>query len=45
MREPGEIDRVLREGAERAETIARPVLMDVYDIVGFLKTGTRFAGI
>ena len=45
MREPGEIDRVLREGAERAETIARPVLMDVYDIVGFLKTGIRFAGI
>ena len=38
MGDPGEIDRVLREGAERADSIARPVLREIYDIVGFLKT-------
>lgn len=36
MEDPGEIDRVLREGAERADAIARPILREVQDVVGFL---------
>ena len=36
LKEPGEIDAVLREGAERAEAIAAPIMREVEDIVGFL---------
>jgi len=36
--DPGHIDRVLRDGAERARAIAEPVLDDVKDIVGLLRT-------
>lgn len=33
--DPAEIDRVLREGAERADAIARPVMDEVRQIMGF----------
>lgn len=38
MQDPAEIDRILGEGAERAEAIARPVLDQVYDIVGMIRS-------
>ncbi len=34
--DPGHIDSVLRDGAQRAEALARPILRDVKEIVGFL---------
>jgi tryptophanyl-tRNA synthetase len=37
LKEPGEVDRVLRKGAERAEAIAEPILRQVEDTVGFLR--------
>jgi tryptophanyl-tRNA synthetase len=37
LADPGHIDRVLREGAERAAAIAEPVLAQAYDLVGFLR--------
>jgi tryptophanyl-tRNA synthetase len=37
MADPGSVDAVLRDGAERAAAIAEPILKDVYEIVGFLK--------
>ncbi len=37
MGDPGYIDSVLRNGAERANAIAEPILGEVYDIVGFLR--------
>ena len=36
LADPGEIDRVLADGAERAGTIAEPILKDVKRLVGFL---------
>ncbi|MGI9434543.1 MAG: tryptophan--tRNA ligase [Geminicoccaceae bacterium] len=36
MADPGEIEGILRKGAERAEAIAADNLAKVYDIVGFL---------
>jgi tryptophanyl-tRNA synthetase len=38
LADPGEIDRVLGEGARRARAIAAPIMSDVKDIVGFLQT-------
>ena len=35
--DPGAVDAVLRDGAERARVIAEPVLEEVYDAVGFLR--------
>ncbi|HVO15457.1 MAG TPA: tryptophan--tRNA ligase [Alphaproteobacteria bacterium] len=35
--DPGQVDRVLRQGAERAAALAAPILREVYDIVGFLR--------
>jgi len=35
--DPGAVDAVLRDGAERARAIAEPILAEVYDIVGFLR--------
>jgi tryptophanyl-tRNA synthetase len=35
--DPGAVDEVLRDGAERARAIAEPVLEEVYDVVGFLR--------
>ncbi len=34
--DPGYVDTVLREGAEKADALARPILRDVKEIVGFL---------
>ena len=36
--DPGHINSVLAEGAERARAIARPIMNDVKDIVGLLRT-------
>ncbi|WP_298569289.1 tryptophan--tRNA ligase [uncultured Aliiroseovarius sp.] len=36
-----EIDRVLAEGAEKAEAIAQPILDQAYDITGFLRSRKR----
>lgn len=33
----GEMDRILRDGAERARAIAQPIMADVRDIVGFVR--------
>ncbi|MFN4159047.1 MAG: tryptophan--tRNA ligase [Gemmobacter sp.] len=38
MQDPAEIDRILGEGARRAEAIARPILDQVYDIVGMIRS-------
>ena len=38
---PGDIDAILADGAERAEAIAAPVIDQVNDIVGFLGAGGR----
>ena len=37
MKDPGHVDAVLRDGAERANALAKPILDEVYRIVGFLK--------
>ncbi len=37
MQDQGQIDAVLRDGAERADAIARPILREVQDTVGFLR--------
>ena len=37
MADPAEIDRILAHGAERAEALARPVLDEAMDAVGFLR--------
>jgi tryptophanyl-tRNA synthetase len=34
--QPGEVDRVLRWGAQRAQALAEPILREVEDVVGFL---------
>jgi len=34
--DPGYVDSVLKNGAERADAIAQPVLQEVYETVGFL---------
>jgi len=31
------VDSILREGAERAQAIAQPIIDEVYDIIGFLR--------
>ncbi|MBU2956766.1 tryptophan--tRNA ligase [Paracoccus sp. 1_MG-2023] len=38
MADPAEIDRVLADGADRAEAIARPILNRTKDIMGLLRT-------
>ena len=37
LAEPGHIDRLLFEGAARAEAIANPIVAEVERIVGFLQ--------
>ena len=37
MKDPGHVDAVLRNGAERARALAEPILAEVYRTVGFLK--------
>ncbi|MEQ9643651.1 MAG: tryptophan--tRNA ligase [Alphaproteobacteria bacterium] len=34
---PGDVDQILRAGAERARAICAPILQEVYDTVGFLR--------
>jgi tryptophanyl-tRNA synthetase len=36
--EPAEIDRILADGARRAQAIARPIMDEVKDIVGFVRS-------
>ena len=38
MQDPAEIDRILGAGAERADALARPILDQVYDIVGMIRS-------
>ena len=38
MKDPAEIDRILGQGAERAEAIARPIVDQGYDIVGMIRS-------
>jgi tryptophanyl-tRNA synthetase len=38
MNDPGEIDRILGDGANRAAEIAEPILAKTYDIVGFVRS-------
>jgi tryptophanyl-tRNA synthetase len=37
LADPAEIDRILKDGAERADAIAAPILRDVKQLVGFLQ--------
>ncbi len=41
MQDPSEIDRILGQGADRAEAIARPIVDQVYDIVGMIRSRGR----
>ncbi len=38
MADPAEIDRILGDGAERADAIAQPILDQTYDIVGMVRS-------
>ncbi|MGL6211391.1 MAG: tryptophan--tRNA ligase, partial [Paracoccaceae bacterium] len=38
MQDPAQIDRILGQGAERAEAIARPIVEQVYDIIGMIRS-------
>ncbi len=38
MQDPAEIDRILGEGADRANAIARPIVDEVYDIIGMIRS-------
>ena len=38
MKDEAEIDRILGKGADRAEAIARPIVDQVYDIVGMIRS-------
>jgi tryptophanyl-tRNA synthetase len=38
MKDPAEIDRILGKGAARADAIARPIMDEVYDIVGMIRS-------
>jgi len=38
MADPAEIDRILGDGAERADAIARPIIEQVYDITGMIRS-------
>lgn len=38
MKDPAEIDRILGLGAARAEAISRPIVDQVYDIVGMIRS-------
>ncbi|GGE03653.1 tryptophanyl-tRNA synthetase [Gemmobacter megaterium] len=41
MQDPAEIDRLLGRGADRADAIAQPILEQVYDIVGMVRSRRR----
>ena len=38
MKDPAEIDRILGKGADQADAIARPIVDQVYDIVGMIRS-------
>ncbi|MEH7829769.1 tryptophan--tRNA ligase [Gemmobacter denitrificans] len=38
MQDPAEIDRIIGQGAARADAIARPIVDQVYDIVGMIRS-------
>jgi tryptophanyl-tRNA synthetase len=38
MADPAEIDRILGDGADRADALARPILGQVYDITGMIRS-------
>ena len=38
MADPGEIDRILGAGADRAAEIAEPILARTYEIVGMVRS-------
>ena len=38
MKDPAEIDRILGQGADRAEAIARPIVDQVYEITGMIRS-------
>jgi tryptophanyl-tRNA synthetase len=38
MKDPAEIDRILGDGAARADAIARPIVDQVYDIIGMIRS-------
>ena len=38
LADPAEIDRILAEGARKAQTLAAPIVTTVKDIVGFLRS-------
>jgi tryptophanyl-tRNA synthetase len=37
MKDPGHVDKILHDGAQRARAIAAPILAETYKIVGFLR--------
>jgi tryptophanyl-tRNA synthetase len=41
MQDPAEIDRILGEGADRADAIAQPILDQVHDITGMIRSRRR----
>jgi tryptophanyl-tRNA synthetase len=41
MQDPAEIDRILGQGADRAEAIARPIVDQVYEITGMIRSRRR----
>jgi len=41
MQDPAEIDRILGHGADRADAIAHPIMEQVYDIVGMVRSRRR----
>ena len=38
LADPAEIDRILGQGADRADAIARPILEKAYEIVGMVRS-------
>jgi tryptophanyl-tRNA synthetase len=37
MKDPGHVDKILHDGAQRARALAAPILAETYKIVGFLR--------
>ena len=36
MADPGHVDAILADGAERAAALAEPIICEVHEIVGFI---------
>ena len=41
MKDPAEIDRILGDGADRADALARPILEQVFEITGMIRSRRR----